>query len=143
MSKKTKNISDGIKKLFELQSNLNHLSQDFDSKELDDLSFSMNQELKNLEFWFKSLYMYNGKSTSKAKKFSSRENGKKGGRPPKEISQLRKRREEIQNEIIPDLENKKSLSMDFVERQIIAQKIQTSEEELECINAKLQSKNYE
>ena len=45
MSKKTKNISDGIKKLFELQSNLNHLSQDFDSKELDDLSFSMNQEL--------------------------------------------------------------------------------------------------
>ena len=86
--------------------------------------------------------MYNGKSTSKAKKNSSRENGKKGGRPPKEISQLRKRREEIQNEIIPDLENKKSLSMDFVERQIIAQKIQTSEEELECINAKLQSKNY-
>ncbi len=37
MSKKTKNISDGIKKLFELQSKLNHLSQDFDSKELDDL----------------------------------------------------------------------------------------------------------
>ncbi|MCR4741665.1 MAG: hypothetical protein K5866_02170 [Treponema sp.] len=142
MSKKTQNIYDGIKRLFELQSKLNHLSQELDSKELDDLSFSMSQELKNLDFWVKSLYMYNGKSTSKAKQSSSRENGKKGGRPPKEISQLKKRREEIQNEIIPDLENKKSLSLDFVERQIITQKIQASEEELEFINTKLHSLNY-
>lgn len=77
-------------------------------KEMDDgeLSFRMSQELKNLKFWIDSLYRYNGKSTSIIKKTASAENGKKGGRPPKEISQAKMILNLLENTKIPELDHK-------------------------------------
>lgn len=77
-------------------------------KAMDDgeLSFRMSQELKNLKFWIDSLYRYNGKSTSIIKKTASAENGKKGGRPPKEISQAKMILNLLENTKIPELDHK-------------------------------------
>ena len=74
--------------------------------ELNDIEFQFNQELKTLRFWFDSLYRYNGKSTSLSKKTASAKNGQKGGRPPKEISIMKKRISTLEDEIIPELNHK-------------------------------------
>ena len=80
-------------------------------KKIDDISFEMGIKLKELRFWIDSLYSYNGKSTSYAKKNASKENGKKGGRPPKQITQAKRRILELENDVIPDLESKIRLAV--------------------------------
>ncbi len=42
------------------------------------------------------LYKYNGTSKSRAKVAASRENGKKGGRPPKFVTELKKQKAELE-----------------------------------------------
>ena len=94
MSKKTTQIHTSIDNLFEIQQKLAEIKSSLqmtkitnDSEkyfhEMDELIFHMEQNLKNLKFWVTSLYEQNGKSTSAAKKIASKQNGKKGGRPPK------------------------------------------------------------
>lgn len=105
MSKKTTQIHTSIKNLFEIQQKFVQIksalqtvggqkiedNSEFEKKlhEMDELAFDMEQNLKNLKFWVNSLYEQNGKSTSAAKKTASKENGKKGGRPPKRITQTK------------------------------------------------------
>ena len=102
MSKKTTQIHTSIKNLFEIQQKFVQIksalqtvgcqkiedNSEFEKNlhEMDELAFDMEQNLKNLKFWVTSLYEQNGKSTSAAKKIASKQNGKKGGRPPKKIT---------------------------------------------------------
>lgn len=93
MSEKTEQINAIFDEMFEIQQKLDVLSKQkkqefYDGqpvldeetvRNLDEISFQMEQNLKNLKFLFLSLYSYNGKSTSYVKKQASRENGKKGG----------------------------------------------------------------
>ena len=89
MSKKTQEIRSIFQELGSLQKRIENLKsqapelEEKNSREIDEISFNLAQNLTKLEFWFNSLYAYNGKSKSVAKKLSSRQNGKKGGRPPK------------------------------------------------------------
>ncbi len=110
MSEKTEQINAIFDEMFEIQQKLDVLSKqkkqefydgqpvlDEDTvRNLDEISFQMEQNLKNLKFLFSSLYSYNGKSTSYVKKQASRENGKKGGRPPKRITDAKKQLLQLQ-----------------------------------------------
>ena len=110
MSEKTEQINAIFDEMFEIQQKLDVLSKqkkqefydgqpDLDEetvRNLDEISFQMEQNLKNLKFLFLSLYSYNGKSTSYVKKQASRENGKKGGRSPKRITDAKKQLLQLQ-----------------------------------------------
>ena len=111
MSKKTQEIRSIFQELGSLQKRIENLKsqapelEEKNSREIDEISFNLAQNLTKLEFWFNSLYAYNGKSKSVAKKLSSRQNGKKGGRPPKKITLLRQRKTELEEKILPSLEH--------------------------------------
>lgn len=151
MSRKTENIYKAIEKLEILKNQLELYNETaggagdsadadavaVDNKALQDIEFQMGQELKSLRFWIDSLYRYNGKSTSNAKKNSSRENGKKGGRPPKVVTDLKKRRAELEDNIIPDLESKKKATNDFLEERCFSEEIEKYQKEIEEIDDKL------
>lgn len=116
MSKKTQQIYKSIENLSKMQQKIGELAKNLNDENmqtdvlyrtLDEISFQMQQNLKNLDFWFKSLYFYNGKSTSTAKKQASKENGKKGGRPPKEIAQAKQELADAENRIFQIEENLK------------------------------------
>ncbi len=96
----------------------------------DEVQFKINQELYLLKFWFDSLYTYNGKSTSKVKQISSRLNGKKGGRPPKHITEAKKRINEIEKNIKPELEHSISISEDKIDKESLNTKLHLIEQEL-------------
>ena len=137
MSRKTQNIYKSIQNLENIQRVIENYAKTQNEKVLSDSSFQMSQELKNLKFWIESLYLYNGKSTSNAKKASSRENGKKGGRPPKIVTEMRRRKIQIEDELIPELESKKRGTIDFLEEQILQEKILTLQQEADELFAKL------
>lgn len=116
MSKKTQQIYKSIENLSKMQQKIDELAKNLNNENmqtevlyhtLDEISFQMQQNLKNLDFWFKSLYSYNGKSTSTAKKQASKENGKKGGRPPKEIAQAKQQIVSVENRLFQIEENLK------------------------------------
>ena len=146
MSKKTENIYGAISSLEQLQVKLETYNKTLaePSREREDIAFEQLQQIRNLKLWIDSLYRYNGKSTSNAKKKASQENGKKGGRPPKEITQLRRRSGEIDNEII-SLEHDKIMAIDSESVRQIEQSIDCLAKEKEEILIKLseweQSKN--
>ena len=106
MSKRTNAINECLEKLDKYQMDLGNyiFKSGNDDRELSDIEFGLKQELRTLRFWIDSLYKYNGKSTSILKKSASKENGKKGGRPPKDVTEARRRALELENTIIPDLE---------------------------------------
>lgn len=115
MSKRTDAIYNSLDNLENIQSRLASLkNQNYGENDsyIDELSFSMGQELKNLRFWIESLYRYNGKSTSALKKSASARNGKKGGRPPKEITQGKKMLSFLENDRIPQLEHEIAMADD-------------------------------
>ena len=99
-------------------------------RHLENIEFEMGQCLKSLRFLIGSLYACNGKSTSRAKKSASRQNGMKGGRPPKRVTQARREIKELEDEILPDLERRKILSGDFQEESRIAAEIESANERL-------------
>lgn len=141
MSKKTDNIYKAIENLNSLQFSLESISTSIDcadefKQKIDDIQFQMKQNLRELKFWMDSLYSYNGRSTSRAKQNSSRENGKKGGRPPKEITEGRRRLAEI-SELIPELERKIKLEDDFSEEENIKGEIEALNNERIIIEEKL------
>ncbi len=109
MSKKTDAIYKAISALEELNVKIADVNKELDSRELEDIHYEQAQQLKELKFWVESLYSYNGKSTSNAKRNASKENGKKGGRPPKIISQARIRAKELEL-VIQELEHHIRLS---------------------------------
>lgn len=144
MSKKTDNIYKAIENLNGLQQaisryNRNQKEISHESREMEDVEFQMQQELRNLKFWIDSLYAYNGKSTSRAKKLSSKENGKKGGRPPKLITELRRRRKDLEDNLIPELIRKRDMQDDIIELQKIEEQLSAYDKEISEITAKLDS----
>lgn len=141
MSKKTDNIYKTIETLNSLQLSLEDISVnlvcDGDEKQkIDDIQFQMKQNLRELKFWIDSLYSYNGKSTSRAKQNSSRANGKKGGRPPKEITEVKRRLVQL-NELIPELEHKLKMEDDFAEAEKIKMELNLLNDERIKIEEKL------
>ena len=123
MSKKTENIRLAIRNLENLQEQLAAYNKENDVRILADIEFNMGQELKNLSFWIDSLYSFNGKSTSYLKKQASKENGKKGGRPPKEITLARRELEQI-NKLLEELEHDFDMSDDPDNRNSLEQQIE-------------------
>lgn len=137
MSKKTENIFKSFGELEKLINQLGDFNKAEENRGLTDIEYNMREQLKNLRFWFESLYSFNGKSTSRAKQNASKENGKKGGRPPKRITELRKYIEEIKNKIIPELEKVKKTTLDFEEEQRLDSEIQARNEELDKFEKEL------
>ena len=145
MSKKTENIYKSIENISQLSKRISDFNKillekgfaeqqtkdsEINGRELENICFELNQEVKNLNFWFSSLYSYNGKSTSYAKKSASRENGKKGGRPPKEISLLKKRIAELTEVVVPDLQHKIKFTNDAEEEASLREELRQAQKEL-------------
>ncbi len=140
MSKKTQAIYNLIDDLSDLNLQLQKIAlMSSPQRELEDISFKMAQDLKTLRFWFDSIYAYNGKSTSIAKKNSSRENGKKGGRPPKKITLLKRRKTELSDTIIPELEHKIKLSDDNATLENLQNELKAFQAELNTILLELEN----
>ena len=136
MSKKTQNIYAAIENLNNLQKQLADYNATIGDRKLDDIEFGLSQELKNLKFWIDSLYSYNGKSKSLAKKAASKENGRKGGRPPKAVTEAKKRIFALEMEI-SDLEHSLKMS-DFVdERQNLEEQIISKKQEISDLEKNL------
>lgn len=95
MSRKTEEIKKSILRLEEIQLTL--AASDGQAPEnLNLIADRMKSELENLRLWIGMLYKYNGTSKSRAKVAASRENGKKGGRPPKFVTELKKQKAELE-----------------------------------------------
>lgn len=134
MSKKTQAIYNLIDDLSDINLQLQKIAQSSPSqRELEDIGFKIEQDLKTLRFWFDSIYAYNGKSTSVAKKNSSRENGKKGGRPPKKITLLKRRKTELSDSVIPELEHKIKFSDDNATLENLKNELNVAQTELNTI----------
>ena len=156
MSKKTEQIYKAISTLEDLQSQISIINQlaklkngseiseserEEQNHHLENIEFEMGQAVKSLRFWIGSLYSYNGKSTSRAKVAASKENGKKGGRPPKEITNLKKRKTELEESVLPDLRREKSVTTDLELEEKLNSQISEYENELAEINERLEKWN--
>lgn len=147
MSKKTENIYKSIARLEDLKNEISIIAKlakndaNFDESEsengksgrirhLENVEFEIGQELKSLKFWIDSLYLYNGKSTSRAKQNASKENGKKGGRPPKEITEARRKIRDLEENLIPEMEKQKNLALDADEEAKLDAEIEKANAEL-------------
>lgn len=67
---------------------------------LEEMSRKLNNSLSKYDIYYKGQYEYRGKSRSIEKIRAARENGKMGGRPSKKIIELRKRKDELEDELI-------------------------------------------
>ena len=149
MSKKTEQIYKSLSVLDDLQNQISVINRLSEAKggageeelhHLADIEFEMAQQLKSLRFWIGSLYSYNGKSTSRAKRSASQENGKKGGRPPKEITAMRRRTVELE-QLIDELHRQKIITTDYEKEEKLSQEISGYEAELSEIKEKLEKWN--
>lgn len=95
MSRKTEEIKKSIIRLEEIQKTISSYDNE-NSENLSLVAEKMKSELENLKLWIGMLYKYNGTSKSRAKVAASRENGKKGGRPPKFVTELKKQKAELE-----------------------------------------------
>ena len=152
MSKKTENIYKAISRLEDLRQEISVIAKlaaadvsDSDEsgkteriRHLENVEFEMGQEIKSLKFWIDSLYLYNGKSTSRAKQAASKENGKKGGRPPKEITEARRKIREIEEIEMPLLEHRKNLAVDLEEDSRLCIEIENAEKEILSLREKIE-----
>ena len=129
MSKKTQNIYKAIENLENLKNRLSACASEDSVKEIEDIEFQMGQELKNLKFWIDSLYSYNGKSTSLAKKAASKENGKKGGRPPKAVTEAKRKIVALEAQI-PEIEHRLEMTDSVEERKVLEEELQQKKNEL-------------
>ncbi|MBQ8013672.1 MAG: hypothetical protein IJ257_04650 [Treponema sp.] len=157
MSKKTEQIYKSIASLEDLKNQISIIRELAKSKagceiseierteeirHLENIEFEMTQHLKSLRFWIGSLYSYNGKSTSRAKVAASQENGRKGGRPPKEITMMKKRRAELEA-LIEEAEREKLVTTDFEREEELAHEIESYGKECSNIEEKLEKWNEE
>ena len=145
MSKKTQEIRSIFLELGSIQKRIENLKsqapelEEKNSREIDEISFNLAQNLTKLEFWFNSLYAYNGKSKSVAKKLSSRQNGKKGGRPPKKITLLRQRKTELEEKILPSLEHELKFTDSSLRLEQLPEEIKNASLELQKIIQELEN----
>ena len=145
MSKTTQEIRSIFQELGSLQKRIENLKsqapelEEKNSREIDEISFNLAQNLTKLEFWFNSLYAYNGKSKSVAKKLSSRQNGKKGGRPPKKITLLRQRKTELEEKILPSLAHELKFTDSSLRLEQLPEEIKNASLELQKIIQELEN----
>ena len=145
MSKKTQEIRSIFQELGSLQKRIENLKsqapelEEKNSREINEISFNLAQNLTKLEFWFNSLYAYNGKSKSVAKKLSSRQNGKKGGCPPKKITLLRQRKTELEEKILPSLEHELKFTDSSLRLEQLPEEIKNASLELQKIIQELEN----
>ncbi len=150
MSNKTENIYRLLDRLEDLQNEIsiiNQLGRNQDTPDahtysqrkshLENIEFQLKQDLKSLRFWINSLYAYNGKSKSHAKQEASKENGKMGGRPPKEITQARRRIKELEEEWIPQAQEKQILILDSQEEEKLKKDLENYREEVSRLKEKV------
>lgn len=157
MSKKTEQIYKSIASLEDLKNQISIIRELAKSKagceisanerseeirHLENIEFEMSQQLKSLRFWIGSLYSYNGKSTSRAKIAASQQNGKKGGRPPKEITEMKKRRAELES-LIEEANREKLVTTDFEREEELTRQIGGYENERVRIEEKIEKWNEE
>lgn len=94
------NIRTISRRLYSIKANAQGKTKIYISLEELDLLCDVAETLEKASYdalsWNKLLYSNRGKSSFK-KKISSAENGKKGGRPPKEISDAKRRVEYLEN----------------------------------------------
>lgn len=138
MSKKTQEIRSIFQELGSLQKRIENLKsqapelEEKNSREIDEISFNLAQNLTKLEFWFNSLYAYNGKSKSVAKKLSSRQNGKK-------ITLLRQRKTELEEKILPSLEHELKFTDSSLRLEQLPEEIKNAGLELQKIIQELEN----
>lgn len=137
MSRKTEAIRKSLENLDNLQKALSTISDEMHSRQLEDVSFKMSMELKSLTFWIDSLYAQNGQSKSRSKVNASRENGKKGGRPPKEITRAKQRISELEEVVIPDLNSRLRLADELFEEADLTKKKHEAEEEMKLLQSEI------
>lgn len=136
MSRKTEEIKKSILRLEEIQQTL--AGCDGQTPEnLNHIADKMKSELENLKLWIGMLYKYNGTSKSRAKVAASRENGKKGGRPPKFVSELKKQKVELEL-LLENLHSQEILSS-IEEGQRIDEERRAAEGKLSQLEEKLSS----
>lgn len=132
MSRKTEQIKKSIERLEEIQSAFESLAGE---EKLLSLCQELKSEIENLKLWIGMLYKYNGTSRSNAKVAASRENGKKGGRPPKFVSELKRQKIELEA-LLSDLHTKQAVAA-FDEEEKLGLQAEKAERELEEIEEKL------
>lgn len=132
MSRKTEQIKKSIERLEEIQSAFESLAGE---ENLISLCQELKSEIENLKLWIGMLYKYNGTSRSNAKVAASRENGKKGGRPPKFVSELKKQKIELEA-LLSDLHKQQAVAA-FDEEEKLGLQAEKAERELEEIEEKL------
>jgi len=135
MSRKTDEIKKSITRLEEIHSKIYKIFNDENVNSLDLVQQEMKSELTNLKLWIDMLYKYNGTSKSHAKVNASRENGKKGGRPPKAVTELKKKKAELEG--LLDAIHSQSVTAAFDEEENLRNQAALYEKQLEEIEAKL------
>jgi hypothetical protein len=135
MSRKTEEIKKSISRLEEIQKSLEEGFTDEKAADSALLAEKMKSELENLKLWIGMLYKYNGTSKSRAKIAASRENGKKGGRPPKFVSDLKKQKLELEL-LLSDLHNQEIVSS-FEDGQKLDEEKRKAESKLSEVEEKL------
>lgn len=133
MSRKTDEIKKSIGRLEEIQQKLcENVSPEGEGTLLCE---QMKSEIQNLKLWISMLYKYNGTSKSNAKVAASRENGKKGGRPPKFVTDLKKQKNELEA-LLSDLHSQQ-ISASIEEEEKLTLQAERANLELDAVNQKL------
>lgn len=94
MDKSIQNLLEGLQDVFQETERLLSQKQNPAIKKLSEKLYELRNEAQLLNSWNKQLYARRGRA-SLSKTISSKENGKKGGRPPKQISEAKKRLDEL------------------------------------------------
>ena len=133
MSRKTDEIKKSIGRLEEIQQKFcENVSPEGEGTLLCE---QMKSEIQNLKLWISMLYKYNGTSKSNAKVAASRENGKKGGRPPKFVTDLKKQKNELEA-LLSDLHTQQ-ISASIEDEENLNSQAEKANQELETVNKKL------
>lgn len=101
MDKSIQTILEGLQDVYQETEQLLCQKQNPAIKKLNKKLYELRNEAQLLNSYNRQLYARRGRA-SMIKTISSKENGKKGGRPPKYISEARKRRAEIREKFMND-----------------------------------------
>lgn len=88
------NLLEGLQDVYQETERLLIQKQNPAIKKLNEKLYELRNEAQLLDSYNRQLYSRRGRA-SLAKTLSSKENGKKGGRPPKQISEAKKRLDEL------------------------------------------------
>ena len=99
MDKSIQTLLEGLEEVYQESERLLSQKKNSAIKELNEKLYELRNEAQLLNFYNRHLYAHRGRA-SLIKTISSKENGKKGGRPPKHISEAKKQLEELRMKFI-------------------------------------------